>query len=54
MRDPDKSVGFLVGDVARLLRRNFDRRAQRLGLSQAQWRVRNVSMTLRHSWSRVY
>lgn len=39
MRDPDKSVGFLVGDVARLLRRNFDRRAQRLGLSQAQWRV---------------
>jgi len=28
-----------VGDVARLLRRNFNRRAQALGLSQAQWRA---------------
>lgn len=36
MRDPDQSVGFLVNDVARLLRRNFNRRAQGLGLSQAQ------------------
>jgi DNA-binding MarR family transcriptional regulator len=39
MRDPDRSVGFLVNDVARLLRRNFNRRAQRLGLSQEQWRT---------------
>jgi MarR family transcriptional regulator, transcriptional regulator for hemolysin len=37
--DPDSSIGFLVGDVARLLRRNFNRRAQALGLSQAQWRA---------------
>ncbi|MEQ9042731.1 MAG: MarR family transcriptional regulator [Alphaproteobacteria bacterium] len=39
MRDPDQSVGFLVNDVARLLRRNFNRRAQELGLSQAQWQA---------------
>jgi MarR family transcriptional regulator for hemolysin len=39
MLDPDQSVGFLVSDVARLLRRNFNRRAQDLGLSQAQWRA---------------
>lgn len=39
MRDPDQSVGFLLNDVARLLRRNFNRRAQELGLSQAQWRA---------------
>lgn len=39
MRDPDQSVGFLVNDVARLLRRNFNRRVQELGLSQAQWQA---------------
>ena len=39
MRDPDQSVGFLANDVARLLRRNFNRRAQKLGLSQAQWQA---------------
>ncbi len=39
MHDPDESVGFLVNDVARLLRRNFNRRAQELGLSQAQWQA---------------
>jgi MarR family transcriptional regulator, transcriptional regulator for hemolysin len=39
MNDPDESVGFLVNDVARLLRRNFNRRAQELGLSQAQWQA---------------
>jgi DNA-binding MarR family transcriptional regulator len=32
-------VGFLTNDVARLLRQNFNRRAQDLGLSQAQWRT---------------
>ncbi len=35
----NKSVGFLLNDVARLLRRNFLRRVQNLGLSQAQWRA---------------
>ena len=39
MRDPEESIGFLVNDVARLMRRNFTRRAQKLGLSQAQWQA---------------
>jgi MarR family transcriptional regulator for hemolysin len=33
------SLGFLIGDVSRLLRRDFDRRLAHVGLSQAQWRV---------------
>ena len=37
--DPDRSLGFLINDVARLLRRNFNRRVQALGLTQAQWRA---------------
>jgi DNA-binding MarR family transcriptional regulator len=32
-------VGFLLHDVARLLRRNFNRRCQELGLTQAQWQL---------------
>ncbi len=36
---PIKSVGFLLHDVARLLRRHMDQRAQALGLTSAQWRV---------------
>jgi len=32
-------MGFLLADVARLMRRNFDRRAQQVGLSRAQWQV---------------
>jgi len=39
MPDSEQSIGFLLNDVARLLRRNFNRRAQALGLSQAQSRV---------------
>ncbi|MBN1239590.1 MAG: MarR family transcriptional regulator [Gammaproteobacteria bacterium] len=35
----DRSVGFLITDVAHLLRRDFNRRTQTLGLSQSQWRV---------------
>lgn len=37
--DPTSHIGFLVHDVARLMRRNFNRRAQHLGLTQAQWRA---------------
>jgi MarR family transcriptional regulator, transcriptional regulator for hemolysin len=37
--DPKRSIGFLIGDVSRLLRRRFDRRVQPLGLTQAQWRA---------------
>lgn len=40
----DRSFGFLVSDVARLLRRSFDRRLEPLGLTQAQWRA------LAHLW----
>ncbi|MGE0211525.1 MAG: MarR family winged helix-turn-helix transcriptional regulator [Parvibaculaceae bacterium] len=34
-----KQIAFLVNDVARLLRRKFDQRAQTLGLTRAQWQV---------------
>ena len=37
--DPNKSIGFLIYEVSRLLRRNFDLRVQSLGLTQAQWRA---------------
>ena len=33
---PERSFGFLLADVARLMTRNFDRRAQKVGLSRAQ------------------
>ena len=33
------SIGFLIGDVARLLRRRFDERARAIGVTRAQWRV---------------
>jgi MarR family transcriptional regulator, transcriptional regulator for hemolysin len=39
MRDPNQNIGFFLNDVARLLRRNFNRRAQAMGLSLAQWRA---------------
>lgn len=32
-------LGFLVADIARLMRRNVDRRLQSLNLTQAQWRA---------------
>lgn len=35
----DRALGFLVSDIARLLRRSMDRRLQSLGLTQAQWRA---------------
>lgn len=33
------SFGFLVTDVTRLMRKLFDRRAARFGLTRAQWRA---------------
>src|SRR5664279_5249636 len=39
---PAKSVGLLIHDVARLLRRRIDQRAQAVGLTSAQWRVLSV------------
>jgi MarR family transcriptional regulator, transcriptional regulator for hemolysin len=37
--DPEQSVGFLLVDVARLMRRDFDRRVRSTRLTQAQWRA---------------
>jgi MarR family transcriptional regulator for hemolysin len=40
MSKTDKTAfGFLVNDVTRLLRKIFDRRAVRFGLTRAQWRA---------------
>lgn len=33
------SIGFLLGDVSRLLRRRFDERARTIGVTRAQWRM---------------
>lgn len=38
-RDPSQTLGFLVSDVARLLRKRFEQRARGLGLTRAQWQV---------------
>ena len=38
-RETTDSFGFLIHDVARLLRRNFNRRVQSIGLTQEQCRV---------------
>lgn len=35
----NSSIGFLIHDVARMMRWNFDRQAQGLGLTRAQWSV---------------
>lgn len=35
-------VGFLLSDVARLLRRRFDARARAIGVTRAQWRTLTV------------
>ena len=38
-KDPTQSIGFLIYEISRLMRRNFDQRVQSLGLTQAQWRA---------------
>ena len=37
--DLSRNFGFLVSDVARLLRTTYDRRIRKLGLTRAQWWV---------------
>lgn len=39
MSTADEPIGFLISDVARLMRTVFDRRVRRLGLTRAQWLV---------------
>jgi MarR family transcriptional regulator, transcriptional regulator for hemolysin len=38
-RDANRALGFLLSDVARMMRAAFDRRVRRLGLTRAQWQV---------------
>jgi MarR family transcriptional regulator, transcriptional regulator for hemolysin len=35
----DRSFGFLLHDIARLLRKRFEQRARPLGLTRAQWQI---------------
>ena len=39
--DDERHIGFLISDVARLLRTAFDRRVRDLGLTRSQWLVIN-------------
>src|SRR6478752_9066573 len=39
MSSPDEPIGFLISDVARLMRTVFDRRVRKIGLTRAQWLV---------------
>lgn len=33
------NIGFLIGDISRLIRRTFDKRAKSIGITRPQWRV---------------
>ena len=33
------NMGFLIGDISRLIRRTFDQRAKEIGVTRPQWRV---------------
>lgn len=33
------SLGFLISDISRLMRKRFDERARRIGTTRAQWRT---------------
>jgi MarR family transcriptional regulator, transcriptional regulator for hemolysin len=35
----DRSFGFLLHDIARLMRKRYEQRARPLGLSRAQWQI---------------
>ena len=37
--DDRRYLGFLISDVARMMRASFDRRVRQLGLTRAQWQV---------------
>ena len=39
MPNQTPTIGFLLNDVARLLRKRFEQRARLLGLTRAQWQV---------------
>lgn len=37
--DDRRYIGFLISDVARMMRSSFDRRVRRIGLTRSQWLV---------------
>jgi MarR family transcriptional regulator, transcriptional regulator for hemolysin len=37
--DARRYIGFLISDVARMMRSSFDRRVRRIGLTRSQWLV---------------
>jgi len=37
--DPRRNFGSLLGEISRLLRRNFNRRLRHFGLTQTQWQA---------------
>jgi MarR family transcriptional regulator, transcriptional regulator for hemolysin len=39
MESPERNVGFLLHDVARLMRKRFEQNARGLGLTRSQWQV---------------
>lgn len=39
--EDERHIGFLISDVARMMRTAFDRRVRRLGLTRSQWLVIN-------------
>lgn len=43
------SLGFLISDISRLMRRRFDERARLIGVTRAQWRT--LSILKRHEGS---
>ena len=43
------SLGFLISDISRVMRKRFDERARRIGVTRAQWRT--LSMLKRHEGS---
>jgi MarR family transcriptional regulator, transcriptional regulator for hemolysin len=44
--DDRRYIGFLISDVARMMRAAFDRRVRRIGLTRSQWQV--LSLLHRH------
>ena len=44
--DLDRNFGFLMHDVARLMKADFDRRSRALGLTRSQWWVLNFVYAL--------
>ena len=39
MKTGKETIGFLVNDTARLMRKDFERRARSIGLTRAQWQT---------------